>query len=38
MKSEQGYIYGGFTHIGWETRKPEKWEYPIDNKAFLFSL
>ena len=38
MKSEQGNIYGGFTHIGWETRKAEKWEYPIDNKAFLFSL
>jgi len=38
MKSEQGNIYGGFTHIGWETRKVEKWEYPIDNKAFLFSL
>ncbi len=38
MKSEEGKKYGGFTNVGWETRNKEKWEYPIDDNAFLFSL
>ena len=38
MKSEEGKKYGGFTNIGWETRDIGKWEYPIDDNAFLFSL
>ena len=37
MKSEQGNIYGGFSHIGWESRN-KKSCYQIDNRAFLFSL
>ena len=38
MKSEEGKKFGGFTNIGWETRDRGKWEYPIDDNAFLFSL
>ena len=38
MRSEQGNRYGGFSNIGWETRPKRKWEYPIDDNAFLFSL
>ena len=38
MKSEEGKKYGGFTNIGWETRDKGKWEYPIDDNAFLFSI
>ena len=38
MKSEQGNRYGGFSNIGWESREKGKWEYPIDDNAFLFSI
>ena len=38
MKSEQGNRYGGFSNIGWESRDKGKYEYPIDNNAFLFSI
>ena len=38
MRSEQGKNYGGFSNIGWEERPKEKWEYPIDDNAFLFSV
>ena len=38
MKSEQGNRYGGFSNIGWESRERDKWEYPIDDNAFLFSI
>ena len=38
MKSEEGNKYGGFSNIGWETRNRGKWEYPIDDNAFLFSI
>ena len=38
MKSEQGNRYGGYSNIGWESRKINKWEYPIDDNAFLFSI
>ena len=37
MKSEQGNIYGGFSHIGWESRNNNSC-YPFDKYAFLFSL
>ena len=36
MKSEQGNRYGGFSNIGWESK--DKWEYPYDDNAFLFSI
>ena len=38
IKNEAGEKYGGFTHIGWETRNKGNFEYPIDDEAFLFSL
>jgi len=38
MKSEQGNRYGGYSNIGWESREINKWEYPIDDKAFLFFI
>ena len=38
MKSEQGNRYGGFSNIGWESREIYKYEYPIDDNAFLFSI
>ena len=38
MTSEQGNRYGGYSNIGWEARPKGKWEYPIDDNAFLFSL
>ena len=38
MKNDQGKNYGGFSHIGWESRPEDKWEYYKDNDAFLFSL
>ena len=38
IKNEEGKKYGGFSHIGWETRNEGYYEYPIDNDAFLFSL
>ena len=38
MKSEQGNRYGGYSNIGWESREINKWEYPIDDNAFLFSI
>ena len=38
MKSEQGNRYGGFSHIGWENRKPDSYEYPIDDNSFLFTI
>ena len=36
MKTEQGNSYGMYSKIGWETRK--KYEYLVDDNAFLFSL
>ena len=38
MKNDKKEKYGGFSNIGWETREKGKWEYPIDDNAFLFSL
>ena len=39
MKTEQGNSYGMYSVLGWNTRNEEyKYEYPIDNRAFLFSL
>ena len=38
MKSEQGKRYGGFSNIGWESKNIGKYEYPIDDNAFLFSI
>ena len=38
MRSEEGKNYGGFSNIGWEERPKDKWEYPIDDNAFLFSV
>ena len=36
MKSETGYIFGGYSKIGFKTNKIP--EYKIDNNCFLFSL
>ena len=36
MKTEQGNSYGIYSHVGLETRV--NYEYPNDDKAFLFSL
>ena len=38
MRSEQGNNYGGFSNVGWESRKVREYEYPIDDNAFLFSV
>jgi len=38
LETEQGNRYGGFSHIGWESREVNKWEYPVDDNAFLFSI
>ena len=36
LLTEQNNIIGGYSQIGWETRN--NYEYPIDNKSFLFSI
>ena len=36
MKSETGYIFGGYSKIGFKTNN--NWAYEIDNNCFLFSL
>ena len=39
MQSDDGYIFGGFSKIGFKTINDEsKYEYKIDNNAFLFSI
>ena len=36
MKSETGYIFGGYSKIGFKINN--NWDYKIDNNCFLFSL
>ena len=39
MKSENNYIFGGYSKIGFKTiNEPNKTEWKIDNNCFLFSL
>ena len=39
MKSDFGYIYGGYSKIGFKMNKNiNDWEYKIDNNSFLFSI
>ena len=37
MKSDSGYIFGGYSKIGYKTNN-KKDEYKIDNNCFLFSF
>ena len=39
MKSDNNYIFGGYSKIGFKTiNEPNKTEWKIDNNCFLFSL
>ena len=36
MQSDIGYIFGGYSSIGFKINN--NWDYKIDNKCFLFSI
>ena len=38
IQSDIGYIFGGYSKIGFITKEKNYWEYKEDNNSFLFSL
>ena len=38
IKSDNNYVFGGYSKIGFKTNNSERFDYLIDNNSFLFSI